>query len=76
MFDKSLRYATEMFEIFLRHALSILYQIYGHNKAEKCLIYPQDMPEISVWKGWNKPLICLRHWDNMTVLWIFSNSIP
>ena len=41
--------------------------------TEKFLIYPQDMPEISVRNGGNKPLIWL---DNMTVFWTFSNSIP
>ena len=45
MLDKYLRYAWEMFEIFLTHAL-FMPNIYGQDKVEKYLIYTWDMPEI------------------------------
>ena len=28
--------------------------VYGQDKVEKCLIYPLDMPEISLWYAWDK----------------------
>ena len=50
--NKYMRYVWEMSEIILRHTFLCL--IHGQNKAEKCLIYPCDMPEISVRNAWNE----------------------
>ena len=43
-------------EICLRYFKDLLYlcPLYGLDKADKCLIYPWDMPRISLWYAWDK----------------------
>ena len=51
--------------------------VYGQDKIEKCLIYPLDVPEISLWYAWDKMTAL---WPNDSLTFTlhepFANSMP
>ena len=43
--------------------------VYGQDKVEKCLIYPLDMPEISLWYAWDKMTALNQMRALISLLW-------